>query len=696
MAHKPLYASPWARTALWRRLLLIMLVLIPSIVASEFMIGILPHPGFAILDGSLAAIFGLLFGWVSIGLWTSIFGALTLIFESRRWVELTPSKREGGLRDVRTAIVMPAYCEEPSRLMAGLESMYHSLEADGHIDEFDFFLLSDTDDPDSWVDEEVAWAQLHRRLGGEPRVFYRRRRNNIKRKSGNIADFCRRWGSHYHFMVVLDADSLMSGETLVSLVDAMDANPNVGLIQTVPSTVHQNTLYGRLQQFANRLYGPLFSAGMHFWQLGEGHYWGHNAIIRIEPFIRHCALPRLQGSGMLSGDILSHDFVEAALMRRAGWSVWLAYDLDGSYEESPPTLLDELKRDRRWAQGNLQHLRLLFARGLKSAHRAVFLNGVMAYVSSLLWLIFLFLSSLEAVLHALMQPNYFPDRHVLFPTWPVWHPHWAMTLAIFTLVILFLPKCLAVLMALLQGRARQFGGSLKLIVSTLIESLFSVILAPLRMLFHSLFVLAILFGKKVRWKAQTRGDMSTGWREAFIYHVPGTILGLGWAATIYLLSPAYFWWLIPVMAAWVIAIPISVWTSRVGPGAFLRHIGLLMTPEEVSPPALLTRFRNALTSLTKTSAGQRGFIAAVVDPGVNALHCALLRTRKNSVSEEVAMSQRRLLLDALKGGPGVLGKHERMRLLNDSMLLTELHWSVWSLSEKLASRWFLSEQGDTK
>lgn len=685
------HAHPWARSALWRRALLGLLVLIPSVVASEFMVGILPHPGFAVIDDILVIVFGLLFGWVSIGLWTSVFGALVILFGSQRWVSL--SAPETGTEVVpgeRTAVIMPIYREQPERVTAAVEVMYRALEEIGRLGEFDFFLLSDSDEPDAWVNEEVAWVSLRQRLGGSARVYYRRRRNNIKRKSGNVADFCRRWGARYAYMLVLDADSLMSGETLASLADAMRANPGVGLIQTVPSTIHQNTLFGRLQQFANRLYGPVFSAGLNFWQLGEGHYWGHNAIIRIAPFMQHCALPRLPGGGMLSGDILSHDFVEAALMRRAGWSVWLTHDLPGSYEEAPPTLLDELKRDRRWAQGNLQHVRLVFARGLNSAHRVVFLNGIMAYVSSLLWFVFLLLSSLEAVLHVLIPPDYFPDKHVLFPVWPVWHPHWAITLAGFTLVVLFLPKVLAVLLAVLSGRAREFGGVVRLVASALVESAFSVILAPVRMLFHTLFVLAILLGRQVRWGTQTRGDASTGWGDALRHHGPGTLLGVAWASAVYLLNPGYFWWLIPVMGAWVIAIPVSVWTSRVQAGTALRRAGLLLTPEEVAPPPLLQAFQDAISAQAGAAPRPRGFIAAVVDPGVNAMHCALLRDQVGSISEEVALSRRRLLLDALKLGPQALDRRQRMMLLTDGEALTDLHWRVWSLREELARRWGLA------
>ena len=255
-------------------------------------------------------------------------------------------------------------------------------------------MLSDSSEPDTLAAERQAWLRAVRgRRTGSGRIFYRWRRHRIKRKSGNIADFCRRWGSQYRYMVVLDADSVMSGECLTTLVRLMEANPTAGIIQTAPRAAGRDTLYARMQQFATRVYGPLFTAGLHFWQLGESYYWGHNAIIRVAPFMRHCALGRLPGRGPLSGEILSHDFVEAALMRRAGWKVWMAYDLPGSYEEMPPNLLDELKRDRRWCQGNLINLRLFLWNGLHPAHRAVFMTGVMAYVSAPLWLLSLVLST---------------------------------------------------------------------------------------------------------------------------------------------------------------------------------------------------------------------------------------------------------------------------------------------------------------
>ncbi len=445
----------WRSKALRRRMALVILVTVPALLASEFMAGALPVPGNPLLDDAVILVFGLLTAWVAIGFWTAIFGFFVL-FTRRSTVPLQiPSVC--ALPKSTTAIVVPVYKESAERVTAAIEVMYRGLEKESALEHFEFYILSDSDDPDACVREQWAWAQLCRTLGTFKRVHYRRRQVNIKRKTGNIADFLRRWGSRHDYMIVLDADSLMSAATLVKLVALMEINPTAGIIQTAPGIMLARTLFGRIQQFANRLYGPMYAAGLSFWQLGDSYYWGHNAIIRVAPFMQHCALPRLRGRAPLSGDILSHDFVEAALMRRAGWSVWLMSDIAGSWEETPPTLLDELKRDRRWCHGNLQHLRLLLAKGMLATHRLMFINGAMSYIASLLWFIYLLLGTAVIAWHALIPPNYFPAGHGLFPVWPVWHQGLAVILLALTVLILFLQKLLAVALTVAQRRTHEFG-----------------------------------------------------------------------------------------------------------------------------------------------------------------------------------------------------------------------------------------------
>ncbi len=289
-------------------------------------------------------------------------------------------------------------------------------------------------------------------------MYYRWRQRRTKRKAGNVSDFARRWGNAYGYMVVLDADSLMTGECLTTLVRLMEANPEAGILQTAPRACGHETFHARVLQFGSRAYGPLFTAGMHFWQLGESHYWGHNAILRMKPFIEHCGLPALPGNGSLSGEVLSHDFVEAALMRRAGWKVWVIDDLPGSYEQVPPNLLAELQRDRRWCHGNLQNARLMFEPSLHAVHRSVFLTGVLAYASAPLWLGFLLLSTLLFTRHAHDIPIYFIEPYQMFPIWPSANLKLILTLFGLTGVLLLAPKAMSLLVILLRRRAWCYGG----------------------------------------------------------------------------------------------------------------------------------------------------------------------------------------------------------------------------------------------
>lgn len=688
---------PWRFTALRRRLLLALLVLIPSVIAGGFMLTVLPGGGADWLEAAIAACFGALFGWISIGFWTATLGFGLLLSRRDRFAvtRLAAGPPDPATLDpgVRTAIVMPI-CEEPvARVFAGLRAIHGSLARTGLADRFDFFVLSDTRDPAVAVDEEAAWFRWCRETGGFGRIFYRRRRVRIERKAGNVADFCRRWGNQYRYMVMLDADSVMSGTAITRLVAMMEARPDAGMIQTAPVAVLRRSLFARVQQFASRLYGPVFAAGLHYWQLGEGQYWGHNTIIRVAPFMDCCHLPRLPGRPPLGGEILSHDFVEAALMGRAGWTLWLAYDLDGSYEEVPSNLLEEMSRDRRWCQGNIQHLRLLFTEGLRGAHRALFLNGVLSYVSAGLWFAFLALSTTEAVRQALREPVYFPPGPSLFPDWPVWRPDWAIALAGVTAAILFLPKVLAIALVLARGGARAFGGPLRLVASALLEVLVSTLLAPVRMVFHTRFVFSNLLGRTVTWSSPPRGDRETSWREAFRFHALDTVWASAWAAGVFALNPGYFWWLTPIVAALVLSVPVSVLTSRVGLGARARAAGLFQIPEETAPPAEIAAVEceTARAEAERASLPGDGFVRAVVDPAVNAVHCALVGGTRGG-KPGLRAARLALVERALADGPEALDAGERRVLLADVEPMIELHRGVWQLSDPVrALRWGIPE-----
>ncbi len=691
---------PWTRVAHRRRMLLGALVLLPTTVASEFMLGVLPHQGRTWLEVAIAVFFGALFGWISIGFWTAVLGFFTLVRRRDRWAITTldpspdaramPARAPGMPAD--TAIVMPV-CDEPvDRVLAGLRAIHRSLERADALDRFHFFVLSDTAPPSSAMKEEEGWLEWCRTADAFDRVFYRRRKVRLERKSGNVADFCRRWGRRYRYMVMLDADSVMSGDTLVRLADLMDRHGHVGMIQTAPTAVNRRSLFARVTQFSSRVYGPMFAAGLHYWQLGDGQYWGHNTIIRVEPFMAHCGLTRLPGREPLGGEILSHDFVEAALMGRAGWTLWLAYDLGGSWEEVPSTLLEEMKRDRRWCQGNLQHLRLLFTEGLFGAHRALFLNGALSYVSALLWNAFLGLSTIEAVHDVFWPPQYFPNGASLFPDWPIWRPLWALALGAVIAMILFLPKLLSIALIAVKGNARKYGGVWRLTASVILEILLSSLLAPIRMVFHTRFVLLNLMGRTVTWRSQGRGDDETGWREAIRHHGVDTVVASAWGAMLYWLNPHYFWWVTPIVGALMLSVPVSVLTSRVTLGAATRRRRLFLIPEESDPPAELRDMAALLAGAEAAAAAvppaeRDGFVRAVVDPYLNAVHRALLG-RRRTVRPTIRAARRGLVDRALADGPASLTARERRVLLLDPDMTEELHRRVWELPDReRAARW---------
>ncbi|HEX4895249.1 MAG TPA: glucans biosynthesis glucosyltransferase MdoH [Solimonas sp.] len=667
---RPAVATPWRVTGRNRRGLLGSLVIAQTLVATGFMSIVLPQQGGHPLEAALLALYALLFAWISAGFWTAVLGFILLLRgRERHAISATAAVDQAIDPAHRTAILVPICNEDVARVFAGVRATWDSIARSGAREHFDLYILSDSSRADARVAELEAWLQLCREVDGFGRIWYRRRTHRIRRKSGNIADWCRRWGSGYQYMVILDADSVMSGDCLKRLVQLMEANPSAGIIQTAPRASGRETLYARIQQFATRVYGPLFTAGLHFWQLGESHYWGHNAILRVAPFMQHCALGALPGKGALGGAILSHDFVEAALMRRAGWGVWIAYDLPGSYEEMPPTLLDELKRDQRWCQGNLQNFRLFFAAGLHPAHRAVFMTGVMAYLSAPLWFLFLLLSTALLAQNVLAEPEYFSAPYQLFPDWPQWHPEWALRLFSGTMGLLLVPKLLAALNLLLQRRgSKPYGGPARLLASLLLEMLFSALLAPIRMLFHTRYVLTALAGFAVQWKSPPREDAATPWSEALLRHGSGSLFGLAWLGLVYWLNPSFLAWLLPVAGALAIAVPLSVWSSRSALGRAARALRLFLIPEESQPPRELRWLKAAL----RRRPDAPGFVAGVREPALNALLLAAGRHRRNPLPGP-QRARLRLAESLARGSPADAGEAARNTLLNDPRALARLH-----------------------
>ncbi|ECI7114392.1 glucans biosynthesis glucosyltransferase MdoH [Salmonella enterica] len=695
----------WRTVGTIRRYILLILTLAQTVVATWYMKTILPYQGWALinpmdmvgqdiwvsfmqllpymLQTGILILFAVLFCWVSAGFWTALMGFLQLLIGRDKYSISASTVGDEPLNpEHRTALIMPICNEDVSRVFAGLRATWESVKATGNAAHFDVYILSDSYNPDICVAEQKAWMELIAEVQGEGQIFYRRRRRRMKRKSGNIDDFCRRWGNQYSYMVVLDADSVMSGECLSGLVRLMEANPNAGIIQSSPKASGMDTLYARCQQFATRVYGPLFTAGLHFWQLGESHYWGHNAIIRVKPFIEHCALAPLPGEGSFAGSILSHDFVEAALMRRAGWGVWIAYDLPGSYEELPPNLLDELKRDRRWCHGNLMNFRLFLVKGMHPVHRAVFLTGVMSYLSAPLWFMFLALSTALQVVHALTEPQYFLQPRQLFPVWPQWRPELAIALFASTMVLLFLPKLLSIMLIWCKG-TKEYGGFWRVTLSLLLEVLFSVLLAPVRMLFHTVFVVSAFLGWEVVWNSPQRDDDSTPWGEAFMRHGSQLLLGLVWAVGMAWLDLRFLFWLAPIVFSLILSPFVSVISSRSTVGLRTKRWKLFLIPEEYSPPQVLVDTDKYL-EMNRRRILDDGFMHAVFNPSLNALATAMA-TARHRASKVLEIVRDRHVEQALNETPEKLNRDRRLVLLSDPVTMARLHYRVWNAPERYSS-----------
>ncbi|HEV7577238.1 MAG TPA: glucans biosynthesis glucosyltransferase MdoH [Caldimonas sp.] len=686
-----------ARPLMLRRLVLLVLVVLGAYVGTQAMAEVLPERGAALAERGLLVLFGVLFAWISAGFWTGVMGAGVLLFGRGRGPLMRGLASE-PVRPLdpaaRTAIVMPICNEHVPTVFGGLAATIDSLVSTGESENFDVYILSDTSDADIRAAEHAAWSELAGRIaaaseGESPalRIYYRWRQQRVKRKAGNVADFCRRWGAAYRYLVVIDADSVMTGECLTTLVRMMEAHVDAGIIQTAPRAVGHETLHGRIQQFSARAYGPLFTAGMRFWQLGESHYWGHNAILRMAPFMGHCALAPLHGDGPLSGEVMSHDFVEAALMRRAGWKVWVADEIDGSYEQVPPNLLAELQRDRRWCHGNLQNSRLMFEPRLHAVHRTAFLTGVLAYASSPLWLGFLLLSTLLFAQHAGNDPTYFPEPGQLFPVWPTANVKLMLTLFGLTAVLLLAPKVLALVALLVRGEARRFGGRARLVASAVIEFFHSLLLAPVRMLFHTQFVFAALTGWRLDWKSPPRDDASTSWREAAARHGLHTVLAIIWITAIVVTSAAFPWWLSPILLGLLSAIPLSVYTSRVRIGRALHRRGLMLTPEESREPRVLRETRLAGAAVAAHLATLR---AAIADRGVHLRVIAALPQREPPQGAKAAAEAGRIER-ALRDGPAALGADDALRLVSSRAALIVLHREV--IARRAHPHWWHADGG---
>src|SRR5580692_1485503 len=544
------------------------------------MLQVVRFASMTLLQGLMIFFFAVSLGWIAFAAGSVLAGA------SKRRDSVPPPDAAASL----TALVMPIYNEDPLRTTAALQAMAEALAGIGAQRDFEIVILSDSTNADAWIRETLSVDRLRGALKPIVPVWYRRRWQNIARKSGNLEDFVTRWGGRYDHMIVLDADSLIDAPTLQRLVQAMESDANLGILQTAPQLIGARTFFGRLQQFAACVYGPVITRGLAAWSGDSCNYWGHNAIIRMKAFADNCGLPMLKGRKPFGGHVLSHDFVEAALIRRGGWKVRMATDCGGSWEEAPPSLIDVAIRDRRWAQGNLQHLKIIGASGLNLASRAHLGIGIMSYLSSPLWLIMLCIGFALAVQSHLIRPEYFNHDFQMFPTWPRFNVELMMALFWFSMFVLMIPKMLGLLRALASRRLRRGGGGVIGIgASFLFETVLSALYAPVMMMLQSRHVFEVFLGRDSGWNPQRRDGGGTSWGDAWHFHKRDMLLAAMAGVIFWFLSPALLAWVSPALLGLLLAVPLSRASGSESLGVALSKVALLRTPEEVDIPALVAR-----------------------------------------------------------------------------------------------------------
>ena len=636
------------------------------------MYGVVSVGQITFLEWAMVVLFVINFSWIALAFTASLYGFFYLLAGGPPRGTLPKSL------SIKTAVVMPIYNEAPSRVFAALQAIEEEVAATGLGDAFDFFFLSDTTNPNIWIAEERALIALRQRRPNA-RFYYRRRKRNIARKAGNIADFVTRWGAAYPQMLVLDADSFMTGETIVRLAEAMENDPDAGIIQSLPLIVNRNTFFARLQQFAARVTGPVLAAGLTAWMGRDGNYWGHNAIIRTRAFADHCGMPNLPGKPPFGGHILSHDFVEAALMRRAGWAVYMLPTLGGSYEESPPSLIDLATRDRRWCQGNMQHISVLPSAGFTLATRQHFITGIMGYLVSPLWMAQLVIGIVLVLQSKYIRPEYFTAEFSLFPTWPVFDYIRALHLFELTIAVLLAPKFLGLALVLVDRKTRrEFGGTLRVTLSLLVEILVSSVVAPIMMLIQTGSVVQIFSGRDTGWNPQRRDDGSIPFRSIARRHRSHTAMGVVALISAGLLSPSLVAWMSPTIAGLILAIPISWASGQLWIGVALREAGMLTTPEERFPPRVIVRANALAQELAKTGHDDEdGLRAIALNATVREAHEFFLpeapRHRRGDVDVDEAVATAKLN-DArtLDEACDWLKTRERLAVLNDRALISML------------------------
>ena len=553
-----------------RRWLMLALMLSSMAGLATVMTHILGAPGWQPATIAFLTLYLLGLPWTLLGFWNAAVGFVILRLVKDPVGYTNPAIRQTPASSpivTRNAICLCMRHEDVAACFDRLRAMIVSLELTGRADSFDFHILSDSARAEIAAEEEAAFATLKASSIRPESLHYRRRTDNAGFKAGNLLEFADRCQGDYDHMIVLDADSMMSGAAMLRLVRAMQANPTLGILQTLVVGRPAFSGFTRIFQFGMRQGMRVQTTGSAWWQGSSGPYWGHNAIIRIAPFVAHCHLPNLPGKPPLGGPVLSHDQVEAAMMRGAGWDVRAIPDEYESWEENPTNLPDFIKRDLRWCQGNLQYLKLLTMPGLRPMGRFQLVNAIMMYVGAPMSMLMLVSGVGIAV-----SPH---------------PPQFATTLAfglyLSSMALGFAPRFLGVADILMDGRARLYGGGIRLAFGCLFDFVFSITMGPIMMIAQTVFVIGLAFGQRVLWDSQNRADRSVGILEALKGLTPQTVLGVAGLAVVVLVKPDAISWSAPTLLPCLLSAPFTSITAGRMFSRVMTGLKLCAIPDEFAP-----------------------------------------------------------------------------------------------------------------
>ena len=646
----------------WRKWALVILSALVTAWLGWLMFRVLNVLGMTQLEWVMLVMFVVNVGWICFAFVSAVFGFLDALIQKREF----DYKDDAGAITTRTVILFPIYNESVQDVFATVESTANALArmAPG---KFECFILSDTNSPDVALEEQAGYDVLRQKTSDDCPVFYRRRTINIARKAGNVHDFVTRWGGRYDHMLIYDADSYMSVETLVHMVLSMEADPSLGLLQTVPKLIGGRSLFARTQQFAASVYGPVLGRGIAWWSQNEGNYWGHNAIIRIRAFAEAAGLPVMPGRAPFGGHILSHDFVEAALLRRAGWKVRIAPGIPGSYEEGPQTIIDLTIRDRRWCQGNLQHSAVLArARGMALTSRIHFMMGIFSYLASPLWLVLILVGMALSLQSRFLRPAYFSDDPALTPTWPVIDAALALNVFFATLAVLLLPKLFGVLTAVMKPSKVMKTSRWSIVSGAVIETVISALTAPLLMSAQTSSVISILTGRDAGWSPQQRDGDGYALADIARRHALTTLMGVVLTAAALAISPVFAAWLAPATFGMMLSVPLSLYLGKNQKDDSGFAAGL-KTEEIASPPQCFTDAQMARAHYAELQVP--ALPALLASTGGLSRHAALVDGHwplsEIEVHTPLAIAEAKMRrVETLETYLKALTKAERMALLN--------------------------------